>query len=108
MVTLFSLLNGDSMLDVFVQLHSPDFKGFIADLYLCTFICLFIYCAVNVFISIIADSYQRMQRQGAQPPRDHYEAATGRWRAAAAAAAAATAGGTFDLALPLARMRPRT
>ncbi len=36
-MTLFSLLNGDSMLDVFVELHSPDFEGIVADLYLWTF-----------------------------------------------------------------------
>eukprot|EP01044_Picomonas_judraskeda_P004855 COSAG03_NODE_437_length_7919_cov_5.570332_4_plen_74_part_00 len=40
-VTLFSLLNGDSMLDIFVQLHSSDFEGIVADLYLWTFCCAY-------------------------------------------------------------------
>jgi hypothetical protein len=88
-VTLFSLLNGDSMLDIFVQLHSPDFEGLVADLYLATFCCIFIYCAVTVFIIIIARSYETQaeireeQQQGYSQAAD---AAAMRWQQAAAAA----------------------
>ena len=30
-VTLFSLLNGDSMLDVYTDIHRPGFGGLVAD-----------------------------------------------------------------------------
>ena len=60
-VTLFSLLNGDSMLDIFRELHTEDFNGVVADIYLFIFCCLYIYCTVNVFISIVAGSYGRLQ-----------------------------------------------
>lgn len=88
-VTLFSLLNGDSMLDVFVELHSPDVEGVIADLYLMTFCCLFIYCAVNVFISIIANSYQTLQENTEGGDGDDSTEAAMRWRRAAGGAQAA-------------------
>ena len=89
MVTLFSLLNGDSMLDIFVQLHSPDFEGLVADLYLATFCCIFIYCAVNVFIIIIARSYEtqaEMREEQQQGYSQAADAAAMRWQQAAAAA----------------------
>ena len=43
-VTLFSLLNGDSMLDVFDGVYTPGLGGLVSQVYLVTFICFFI-CA---------------------------------------------------------------
>ena len=41
-VTLFSLLNGDSMLDVFDGVYTPGLGGLVSQVYLVTFICFFI------------------------------------------------------------------
>jgi hypothetical protein len=48
MITLFSLLNGDSMLDIFN--HTVDISMFWGLLYLYTFIVLFICVVHNIFI----------------------------------------------------------
>lgn len=54
-ITLFSMLNGDSIYDVISDLARIDF--FLGQLYSYVFCMLFIVVVMNVFISIIAEAY---------------------------------------------------
>ncbi len=54
-VTLFSLLNGDVIHDIFDDLFPTH--PTISRIYLYTFICLFIYAVLNIFIAIIEDAF---------------------------------------------------
>ncbi|ETO17267.1 hypothetical protein RFI_20065, partial [Reticulomyxa filosa] len=54
-VTLFSLLNGDSIHDVFDAIYSAS--PIISRIYLYTFIALFIYAVLNIFIAIVEDAF---------------------------------------------------
>jgi len=52
---LFSLLNGDAIQDNFEQLH-PSYPV-VSRIYLYTFISLFIYAVLNIFIAIVEDAF---------------------------------------------------
>eukprot|EP00930_Biecheleria_cincta_P086080 TRINITY_DN75446_c0_g1_i1.p1 TRINITY_DN75446_c0_g1~~TRINITY_DN75446_c0_g1_i1.p1 ORF type:complete len:660 (+),score=79.48 TRINITY_DN75446_c0_g1_i1:94-2073(+) len=52
---LFSLMNGDSVRDVFVEIHRIG--GWFAQIYLYSFLLLFIYVVLNINISIVTDAY---------------------------------------------------
>jgi hypothetical protein len=54
-VTLFALLNGDVIHDVFVDIYPAG--AFISRLYLYTFVSLFIYAVLNIFIAIVEDGF---------------------------------------------------
>jgi len=54
-VTLFALLNGDVIHDVFMDIYPAG--ALISRLYLYIFISLFIYAVLNIFIAIIEDGY---------------------------------------------------
>jgi len=54
-VTLFSLLNGDVIHDVFDDLHANS--PVISRIYLYSFLALFIYAVLNIFVAIIEDSF---------------------------------------------------
>jgi len=54
-VTLFSLLNGDVIHDVFDELHPSH--PIMSRVYLYTFISLFIYAVLNIFVAIIEDAF---------------------------------------------------
>lgn len=53
--TLFSLLNGDIIRDTFSDIG--QLVPFWGELYLYTFLCLFIYVVLHIFISIVEESY---------------------------------------------------
>eukprot|EP00301_Raphidiophrys_heterophryoidea_P004444 c11928_g1_i1.p1 GENE.c11928_g1_i1~~c11928_g1_i1.p1 ORF type:complete len:597 (-),score=143.13 c11928_g1_i1:87-1877(-) len=53
--TLFSLLNGDSVLDIFNALY--DTSAFISRVYLYTFVGLFIFAVFNIFVAIIEEAF---------------------------------------------------
>lgn len=52
---LFSLMNGDSVADIFVEVQSIG--GWVAQLYVYSFLVLFIYVVLNINISIVTDAY---------------------------------------------------
>ncbi|ETV92184.1 hypothetical protein, variant 4 [Aphanomyces invadans] len=54
-VTLFAILNGDVILDTFASLHA-DFP-FVGAAYLYSFIALFIYVVLNIFIAIVEEAF---------------------------------------------------
>mmetsp|Transcript_28350 Transcript_28350/g.69037 ORF Transcript_28350/g.69037 Transcript_28350/m.69037 type:complete len:790 (-) Transcript_28350:141-2510(-) len=54
-VTLFSLLNGDVIHDVFDDLHANS--PIVSRIYLYSFLALFIYAVLNIFVAIIEDSF---------------------------------------------------
>lgn len=54
-VTLFALLNGDVIHDVFEELY--PYHPILSRIYLYTFISLFIYAVLNIFIAIIEDAF---------------------------------------------------
>jgi hypothetical protein len=54
-VTLFSLLNGDSIYDIFAELEAIN--AVVSRIYLYSFITLFIYAVLNVFIAIVEDAF---------------------------------------------------
>jgi hypothetical protein len=58
-VTLFSVLNGDQVLDTFQQIAPKSL--FLSRLYLYTFVSLFIYAVLNMFIAIIEETFQHSQ-----------------------------------------------
>jgi len=53
--TLFSLLNGDSIHDVFDQLYPAH--PIISRIYLYSFISIFIYAVLNIFVAIVEDAF---------------------------------------------------
>ncbi len=58
--TLFSLLNGDDMFATFRMLE-PGGPSFFSQFYLYSFICLFIYTVLSLFISVVMDSYETIK-----------------------------------------------
>jgi hypothetical protein len=57
-VTLFSVLNGDVIHDTFDMIYSKNVAlGIISRVYLYTFVCLFIYAVLNIFIHIMEDGF---------------------------------------------------
>lgn len=58
--TLFSLLNGDDMFATFRMLE-PGGPSFFSQIYLYSFICLFIYTVLSLFISVVMDSYETIK-----------------------------------------------
>lgn len=61
-VTLFSLINGDGVHATFEELYSEH--KFISRLYLYSFISLFIYAVLNIFIVIIEDAFSSCKEVG--------------------------------------------
>jgi len=59
-VTLFALLNGDVVHDIFNALAPAG--QFVSQLYLYLFISTFIYAVLNIFIAIVEDSYFNARR----------------------------------------------
>lgn len=55
MMTLFAMLNGDSVFDIFHDLSGVSF--FLGQLYCYTFCIIFVVVVMNVFISIIEEAY---------------------------------------------------
>ena len=67
--TLFSLLNGDIIRDTFTDVG--DLVPFWGHLYLYSFLCLFIYVVLHIFISIVEESYFTARRHSDdEPPVD--------------------------------------
>ena len=59
--TLFSLLNGDTMLDTFDSIGPADqWRSALGRLFLGSFIMLFTYAVLNVFISIISQAWEEV------------------------------------------------
>ena len=59
--TLFSLLNGDTMLDTFDSIGpASEWKSGLGRLFLGSFIMLFSYAVLNVFISIISQAWEEV------------------------------------------------
>jgi hypothetical protein len=57
-VTLFSVLNGDLIHDSFDDVFRTDpFLALVSRLYLYSFVCLFIYAVLNVFIHLMEEGY---------------------------------------------------
>ena len=55
MITLFALLNGDEIRSTFMDLNQP--YPLVSAVYLYSFVCLFIYVVLNVFIAIVEESF---------------------------------------------------
>ena len=55
MRTLFSIMNGDSILDTFKALSIT--APYLGAIFLYSFICLFMYVVLNVFIAIIEEAF---------------------------------------------------
>eukprot|EP00944_MAST-04C_sp_MAST-4C-sp1_P014127 g14127.t1 len=73
MVTLFAVLNGDVIRETFLNLF-PVYPV-ISQIYLYSFICLFIYVVLNVFIAIVEEAFfmSRRSQGGDQSPSHHQE-----------------------------------
>lgn len=54
-VTLFAILNGDVIRETFMDIMFND--PVVSQLYLYSFVCLFIYVVLNVFIAIVEESF---------------------------------------------------
>ena len=61
LITLFSLLNGDSMLEIFDSIYVSGWAGLVSEVYLISFVCLFIYSALNIFIQIMQSAFDHTQ-----------------------------------------------
>jgi hypothetical protein len=61
LITLFSLLNGDSMLQIFDSIRFSGWAGLVSEVYLISFVCLFIYSALNIFIQIMQSAFDHTQ-----------------------------------------------
>jgi len=55
LITLFALLNGDEIRETFMDLVYEH--SFVAQVYVYSFVCLFIYVVLNVFIAIVEESF---------------------------------------------------
>ena len=55
LITLFALLNGDEIRSTFMDLNQP--YPVVSAIYLYSFVCLFIYVVLNVFIAIVEESF---------------------------------------------------
>ena len=62
MITLFAVLNGDVIRETFLNL--ADKSPYVSQIYMYTFICLFIYVVLNVFIAIIEEAFFSAWEQG--------------------------------------------
>ena len=62
--TLFSLLNGDIIRDTFTDVG--DILPFWGHVYLYTFLCLFIYVVLHIFISIVEEAYFSVKASAAR------------------------------------------
>lgn len=74
MVTLFAVLNGDVIRETFLNLL-PVYPV-ISQIYLYTFICLFIYVVLNVFIAIVEEAFfmsRRTQGGNNSVPNHHQQ-----------------------------------
>eukprot|EP00003_Mantamonas_plastica_P013748 TRINITY_DN2394_c1_g4_i1.p1 TRINITY_DN2394_c1_g4~~TRINITY_DN2394_c1_g4_i1.p1 ORF type:complete len:457 (-),score=180.44 TRINITY_DN2394_c1_g4_i1:3141-4511(-) len=61
--TLFSILNGDVILETYKEIDSTNrLVGFAAHFYMYTFITLFIYCVLNIFIIIVEDAFYTVKK----------------------------------------------
>jgi hypothetical protein len=68
-VTLFALLNGDSILTIFDDLAAKYPYPLLTRVYLFVFVVLFITAILNTFIFIIEDAYHSAKRWGfVRPP----------------------------------------
>merc|ERR1711871_372933 len=56
-VTLFAVLNGDVILETFQDLY--PINQVVSRLFMYTFICLFMYVVLNIFISIVEEAYYK-------------------------------------------------
>ena len=56
MITLFAILNGDVIRETFLNLDSGG-SPVVSQVYMYSFICLFIYVVLNVFIAIIEEAF---------------------------------------------------
>lgn len=63
-VTLFALLNGDSILTIFDDLAAKYPYPLLTRVYLFVFVVLFITAILNTFIFIIEDAYHSAKRWG--------------------------------------------
>ena len=63
-VTLFSLLNGDSILLVFQELEDQYPYPWVTRLYLYSFITFFVLSVLNIFIFLIEDAFQAARGKG--------------------------------------------
>eukprot|EP00299_Pterocystis_sp_00344_P000069 c10021_g1_i1.p1 GENE.c10021_g1_i1~~c10021_g1_i1.p1 ORF type:complete len:716 (+),score=156.34 c10021_g1_i1:24-2171(+) len=75
--TLFALLNGDSVLQIFTTLYHTS--PFVSRFYLYTFVGLFIFAVFNIFVAIIEEAFRnsKSEEQDAETPplEPHIEAA---------------------------------
>eukprot|EP00916_Digyalum_oweni_P005287 GHVL01009270.1.p2 GENE.GHVL01009270.1~~GHVL01009270.1.p2 ORF type:complete len:207 (+),score=30.51 GHVL01009270.1:1010-1630(+) len=55
LITLFAILNGDSILDIFT--NTSDYSPIYSQIFLYSFIILFMYVVANSFIAIIEDTF---------------------------------------------------
>merc|ERR1719510_2181317 len=70
-VTLFALLNGDVIHDVFVDIYPAD--SIISRLYVYVFILLFIYAVLNIFIAIIEEGFLKSRFMQKQELKNHLD-----------------------------------
>ncbi|KAJ9460053.1 hypothetical protein DIPPA_26591 [Diplonema papillatum] len=63
-VTLFSVLNGDVMHDIFEDIYPEQGGGlkFLSRIYMYSFIILFIYAILNTFLAIMEDTYFQIKQ----------------------------------------------
>ncbi len=60
--TLFSLINGDDMYATFANLETQSFVIWLfSQIYLLSFISLFIYVVLSLFIALIIDGYETVK-----------------------------------------------
>lgn len=58
LITLFSAANGDALIDTFNSLFGQNSViAYFSRIYLVTFVCLFTYSVINIFILIMEDAY---------------------------------------------------
>ena len=62
MITLFAVLNGDVIRETFLNLSEKS--PYVSQVYMYTFICLFIYVVLNVFIAIIEEAFFSAWEEG--------------------------------------------
>ncbi len=59
---LFSLINGDDMFATFIILETnSQMVWWYSRIYLYSFVCLFIYVVLNLFLSVILDAYETIK-----------------------------------------------
>eukprot|EP01119_Soliformovum_irregulare_P022421 TRINITY_DN7664_c0_g3_i2.p2 TRINITY_DN7664_c0_g3~~TRINITY_DN7664_c0_g3_i2.p2 ORF type:complete len:265 (-),score=106.59 TRINITY_DN7664_c0_g3_i2:46-840(-) len=76
MISLFGLLNGDNIVYTFTDLNANFDNTFVNEIYLYSFIILFICAILNIFIFIIEDAFhiaKRWNMRGKKIDRETYE-----------------------------------